>query len=153
MSYRWWRYMSSRGASFPVKKSEFDAVLASLPVTSLHSVALATGSAKDVDPAEFFRSFAIPRPRGVGDGAFRALATGRWTGVDAVGDPPYSASLSIHAVPPELRAELNTLMRAEGVPLMLRWVQRIETGPETVRTERHRLGVYLYEGRLESAET
>jgi hypothetical protein len=153
MSYRWWRYIGSRGASFPVKKSEFDAVLDAMSVTSLHSVALATSSADDVEAADYFRSVGIPRPARVRGGAFRALGSGSWRGLDPSGiDPPFSSSLRIYSVPRELRAELGLRLRDEGLPLMLRWVRRIETGPETVRTEKHRLAVYLYDGRVESAE-
>jgi hypothetical protein len=147
--YRWWRYPSSRGASFAVKRSELDAALDLTPARSLREVVLATHAYRD--PDKFFWSVGVPMPAGTSDAGFRPLSRATWAGLD--GRPaPMTADVSFFSVPPDERAQLRALMCQEGLPLVLGWIRELETGPQTRRDATHRLAVYLNRGQLAHAE-
>ena len=148
-AYRWWRSPSPRGASFAVKRSEFDAALKLTPVRALREVHLAGRSYGE--PDEFFRKVGVPLPPVVADAGFRALAVAVWAGAD--GRPaPLTADVSFYAVPREERAALSALMRQSGIPLMLRWIRALERAAETRRDTRHRLALYLQGDAIAHAE-
>ncbi len=150
MPYRWWRYPSARGVSFPVKRSTFEVALAQTPLKGLHAVVLTTHGYRD--PAAFFQAVGIPQPRGIDDADFRVLATATWTGLEGT-PPPRTAWISFYAVPSEERAEIRAIMEADGMPKILAWLRDIETGAQTRRDAVHRLALYLSRGRLESTAT
>jgi hypothetical protein len=151
--YRWWREQHGLrlGESYPLKQSDLEAVLAAHPVGALHEVHL--GRASSDQPAEFFKGRGFARAPRVDSDDWLPLVWVRWTGVDALPwSPSFSAGITIFAVPSTRRSVLRERMIWEIMPGALRWVRELERGPQTRRSERHQLVVYLERENLCMAE-
>lgn len=78
--FRWWRFPGSAGASFPVKRSEFDAALEGTPVEALREVVLRNDN--DRSPPDFFRAVGISMPAKLDSADWLPLAEVTWWGQD-----------------------------------------------------------------------
>jgi hypothetical protein len=145
-------YPDRAGTSFPIKRKDFDAALADTPVASLHDVLSRPQIYRSA--ADYFWGTGLPEPRNIDASDFLPLASATWQGIDGASElsPAMTAHVNIYGVPSERRTELHDRMVDEGLPLLLGWVRTIEQGPETGRTVKRRLAVYLNRDRLEHTE-
>lgn len=158
LQYAWFRHATGR--SYPIKRSELDAALVATPLTRLANVTLSDFNA-DAAPSEYFKARDLAVPHDLPGGPFRGLADATWWGLshNAPGEQPayLPASsvgwLSIKGVPREDRRQLNDLMVQEGLPRLLAWLQRIEQGAETERTEDRRYSLFLAGDQLRDTES
>jgi hypothetical protein len=146
-AFRWWRYPRPRGASYPIKRTEFDRALLVTPVQALRQVVLSTDSKRTAQ--DFLPYCGLPLPKDIRPD-WMPLATTHWFGVEQL--PSLCAHVTFYAVPSSRRAELNRALVTEGLPRLLGWIREIESGAETRRTMTQSMAMFMSGGTLQTIE-